>query len=105
MTPTQRSLKYLRDKGYTVEVVERSTNFGGRFRRHDLFGIADLIALGDNEVLLVQVTSASNVSARVKKITESEHLNAIRKANVGIIVHGWGKKSNGRYEVREVDLS
>lgn len=95
----------MRDLGFTVEVVERSTNFGGRFRRHDLFGIADLLALGDGEVWLIQVTSASNVSARVKKITDSDHIAAIRKAGIGVMVHGWAKRANGRYELREVDLS
>ena len=43
-TPTQRSLELLRSRGYTVAVVERSSNFRGVFRRHDLWNIGDLLA-------------------------------------------------------------
>lgn len=104
-TPTQRSLELLRSRGYTVAVVEHSTNFRGIFRRHDLFGIADLMYLSDGEAGLVQVTSGPNVAARIKKIADSEHIAAIRKAGLAVWVHGWSKRANGRYECREVDLS
>ena len=104
-TPTQRSLELLRSRGYTVAVVERSSNFRGVFRRHGLFGIADLIAIRPDEVMLVQVTSGSNVSARIKKIADSEHVDAIRDSGMLIFVHGWSRRANGRYECREVDLS
>ncbi len=104
-TPTQRSLELLRSRGYTVAVVERSSNFRGVFRRHDLWNIGDLLAIRRDEIMLVQVTSASNVSARIKKIAESEYIGAIRESGMLVFVHGWGKKANGRYECREVDLS
>lgn len=104
-TPTQRSLDMLRERGYTVAVVERSSNFRGVFRRHDLWNIGDVLAIRRNEIILVQVTSGSNVSARVKKITDSEHIGAIRESGMLVFVHGWTKRANGRYECREVDLS
>jgi hypothetical protein len=104
-TPTQRSLEYMRNLGWTVAVVERSSNFRGVFRRHDLFGIADLMYLADGEAGLVQVTSGSNVSARIKKIADSEHIADIRKAGLRVWVHGWTKGKNGKYTLREVDLS
>ena len=103
MTPTARSLKYLRDSGYTAEVVERFNAFTKR--RHDLFGIADIFAINDDGVLLVQTTSGSNVAARVKKIADSEHADAIRKAGIRIHVHGWRKSSRNRWVLREVDCS
>ena len=89
-SPTQNSLKLLREEGYTAAVVEFWNSFVAR--RQDLFGIFDIIALRDNEVLFVQTTSLSNVSHRVKKITDSEHLGAIRKAGVRMEVHGWAKR-------------
>lgn len=104
-SPTQRSLEEMRKRGWVVAVVERSSNFGGMFRRHDLFGIADLMYLADGEAGLVQVTSGSNVSARIKKIADSEHIADIRKAGLRVFVHGWTKRDNGRYELREIDLS
>lgn len=105
MTPTQRTLKKMRDEGWTAAVVERR-NPHLRNVTHDLFGFIDVIGIRDGETLAVQTTSASNVSARIKKIIASEHLDAVRKAGWGIHVHGWRKrKSNGRWECRVEDLS
>lgn len=103
MSPTQRTLKHLRDQGYPlVQVVERWNSFARR--RIDLFGIIDVVAVGA-DIVGVQSTSGSNVAARVAKITESEALPHLRKANIRVLVHGWTKRANGRYELREVDLS
>lgn len=102
-SPTQRSLKYLRDAGYTVAIVEYWNHFTKR--RHDLFQFADLLAIRENEVLLVQVTSGSNVSARVKKITENQHIAAVRKSGMRVEVQGWVKNKSGKWAVRVVDLS
>ena len=103
MTPTQRSLRYMRDQGYVADVVEHWVPFA-KVRR-DLFGILDIVCLGANETVGVQTTSASNVSARVAKITASEHLPALRRANWTILVHGWRKSASGKWVLREVDLS
>lgn len=103
MTPTQRSLKYLRDAGYRVAVVER-WNAHARIRQ-DLFGVVDLLAIREGETLAVQTTSGSNVAARVKKISEAEALPDMRAAGWSIKVHGWRKAANGRWQVREVDVS
>lgn len=104
-SPTTRSLELLRSRGYTVAVVERSSNFRGVFRRHDLWNIGDLLAIRRDEIMLVQVTSAPNVSARIKKIADSEYIGAIRESGMLVYVHGWAKRANGRWECREVDLS
>lgn len=104
MSPTQRSLKLMRERGYVCEVTEHWNPHA--FLRKDLFGFGDVFCLGDGEAVMVQATSLSNVSARVKKITEHEHLAAVRKAGLRILVQGWGKRAGKRfYEVREVDLS
>jgi hypothetical protein len=102
VSPTQRSLKYLRDQGYTVAIVEHYNCFTKR--RHDLFQFADLLAIRENEVMLVQVTSGTNVSARVKKIAESEHIAAVRKSGMSVFVHGWRRLKSG-WAPKIVDLS
>jgi hypothetical protein len=51
MTPTQRSLKALRELGYLVEVVEKWNSFTRT--RKDLWGWADLLAIRRDEVLAV----------------------------------------------------
>ena len=84
-------------------VVERWCPFSKR--RIDLFNCLDLVALLDGETIGIQTTSLSNVSARVAKITASEHLPALRRAGWRLVVHGWGRGSNGKYRLREVDVS
>jgi len=92
-SPTQRSLAALRERGYLCQIVEH-WNPWARIRQ-DLFGIGDILCLRDEETLLVQTTSRANVSARVKKIAESEHLPVILRAGWKIEVHGWGKLKEG----------
>ena len=103
VTPTKRTLKEMRDRGYTCEVTERWNAFAKI--RQDLFGLIDVLCLGNGEVIGVQATSRSNVSARVKKIAEHENVAALRKAGIRILVMGWGKMANGRWECKEVDCS
>jgi len=102
LSPTQRSLAYLREQGYMVAIVER-WNPHARIRQ-DLWGWCDLLAIRKNEVLAVQVT-ASAVSERIKKIQESETVAAVRDAGIRIEVHGWRKNSKGRYVLRIEDIS
>ncbi len=101
-SPTQRSLAVMRERGYPlVQVVER-WNPHARVRQ-DLYAIIDVLAVGD-DIVAVQTPSASNVSARINKITDSEALPILRKAGIRVLVHGW-RKSKGRWVLREVDLS
>lgn len=102
LSPTQRSLAYLREQGYRVAIVEH-WNPHARIRQ-DLWGWCDLLAIRKNEVLAVQVT-ASAVSTRIKKIQESETVAAVRDAGIRIEVHGWRKNSKGRYVLRIEDIS
>lgn len=101
-SPTQRSLKLLRDRGHTAAVVEK-WNPHAKIRQ-DLFGVIDIVALGENETIGVQACAYSSVSARVKKIAESDAIARLRAAGWRVLVHGWHKKK-GRYQVREVDVS
>jgi len=102
MTPTQRSLKVLRELGYLVEVVEKWNSFTRT--RKDLWGWADLLAVRRDEVLAVQVTS-EGVANRVAKVAASETVGRVREAGIRIEVHGWRKNAQGRYVQRIVDLS
>lgn len=101
-SPTQRSLKYLREQGYTAEVTEKWNQWAKI--RQDLFGIIDLVAIKEGVTLGVQTTSYSNMSARRTKILESENYKKLKQANWEIHVHGWKKKKNGRYELKQYEL-
>ena len=73
MTPTQRTLKYLKDKGHTVGIVERwipnPNHPGGGFRK-DLFGFIDLIVLTPGGVMAVQSTGSAFSEHRYKLTVE-----------------------------------
>jgi hypothetical protein len=102
ISPTALTLRALRRDGYTAEVVEH-WNPHARVR-NDLFGVIDVLALKGAETLAVQATSDSNVSARVRKIAESEHIAAIREAGWSIFVYGW-RKEGTRWVCRKVNCS
>lgn len=102
-SPTQRTLAKLKADGYLCAVVEK-WNPHAKIRQ-DLFGIIDVLGIKDGETIGVQATSGSNVSARVQKIADSSHTDALRRAGWRLVVHGWRKGSNGRYTLREVDCS
>lgn len=102
MSPTQRTLKHLREAGYTAEVVER-WNPHARVR-HDLFNIIDVLGVSDTEVCAVQTTSAGNMKARINKIAESDILPRLLKLEWRVIVHGWRKNSKGRWELKEFEF-
>lgn len=82
MTPTARTLKWLRERGYTAEVVER-WNPHSRTRK-DLFGFADVAAIGNpltgcactgvhnehvcnNRLILIQCCAGASHAARRSK--------------------------------------
>ena len=104
MSPTQLTLRKLKTDGWTTVAIVEHWNPFARVRQ-DLFGFIDILAINDDgEVLAVQTTSYTNISARVKKIAENEHIGRVRKANWRIEVHGWRKIKN-RWEVKVVDVS
>jgi hypothetical protein len=89
-SPTQRSLKLLRERYPLVEVVEH-WNPWARIRK-DLFGWADLLCVYNDKVVAVQVTSKSNMSARRNKITEAQSAALwLESNNRKIMIHGWHK--------------
>ena len=95
MTPTARTLKMLRDGGWLAEVVERWNPHSRT--RHDLFGFADVLAVSpQGRIVAIQVTSGSNVSARVKKIAGEPRSRVWLAAGGHVQVHGWRKLKRKR---------
>jgi hypothetical protein len=73
-------------------------------RKKDLFGIFDVVAVGNEETVGIQITSKSNMSARMRKIQESEYLPEILRSGWRVVVIGWFKKPNGRYDYKEFEF-
>ena len=97
-----RSVDYLRKQGCVVATVESYNHFTKR--KKDLFGVIDILAIGNNETLAVQVTSKSNMSSRIKKIEESEALPEMLRSGWRVIVHGWSKNTKNRFELKEFEF-
>ena len=113
------SRKKWREDGYAVEAGEHVSRIGKVVRRHDTFGFADLIAVKVGRLVFVQVTSWSNVWARVDKIANESHgrgqwTRPIRDYakellsihGVRIVVEGWRQnKETLRWESREIEVT
>lgn len=101
-----RSLALMRERGYHAEISEYRTRDG---TTHDLFGFGDIFCIHlerPTDIVIVQTTTGSNKSARIKKITESELLPYVRKAGIAILVHGWRYMARSKeWEHGEVDMS
>lgn len=102
MSLTLRTTKHLREQGYLVATVEYYNAFTKR--KHDLFGVIDILAIGNGETLAIQVTSRSNMSARIKKIEDNLALPEMLRSKWRILVHGWDKGTNGRYRLKEFEF-
>ena len=100
-SPTQLSLKLMKERGFLCEITERWNPFAKI--RQDLFQFIDILCLAEGQVVGVQTTSYSNMSARVKKIREHANFQRVHDAGIKVVVQGWHKKDN-RWQVREVDV-
>jgi hypothetical protein len=98
----QRTIEIFKDRGYVCDVVE-SYNFFTK-RKKDLFTIFDVLAVGNGETLGIQITSKSNMSARIKKIENAEVLPHLIAAGWRVIVIGFFKQQNGRYACKEFEF-
>lgn len=92
--PTSFALKLLKKEGYTAQVVEHWVPVA--HVRRDLFGIIDIVAVKEGifGVLGIQVTSKSNISARINKAKTNKSLLVWYKAGNNFEVWGSYKENN-----------
>lgn len=73
MSPTARTIKYLRECGYVGDVVERFLPYAGKFGlRKDFLGFADLIVIRRDEGIVAVQSTGSAHSEHVRKLSDSE---------------------------------
>jgi len=100
-SPTQRSLKHLREAGWTVCIVEKWIEAAQK--RVDAFGFGDLLAckppfvdkdehINGPQIVLVQTTTMAHMAARKAKIYQNQQAAIWNKAGGKIILHGWAKR-------------
>jgi hypothetical protein len=91
----RKSMDTLEAEGWTL--MHQCESTAGQFSK-DAWGIIDLMAFRPNaKPLFVQVTSAGNIQARVRKIRECIHLPLIM-ACCDVQAFGWQKKQ-GRWSL------
>lgn len=86
-SPSALTMELLEKDGWIVWTVERIIPRVNK--KVDLWNCFDQVAIRNGELICLQPTSWSNVSARVKKIGESEYIGEVRKLNFGLYVYGW----------------
>lgn len=99
MSPSARSMKWLRDNGFIAAKVEQILHMPKSpfpFKR-DCWGFGDVLAAHPNQgTFLIQVTSGSNVSKRCDKIINDPKVAPVAAVWLScgnrISVHGWAKK-------------
>ncbi len=105
----QRTLKRLKEQGYTAEKVERWNSFAKR--RQDLFGFGDILIIG-HPPCIIQVCTMSSRAAHIKKILANENAKEwLARYNL-IEVWSWRKLkvkkkdgTIGKKETWEVDVT
>jgi hypothetical protein len=102
-SPTQRSLKHMRELGYVCAVVEH-WNPHARIRQ-DLFGFIDVLCVKGEDIIGVQACSGAggDSAARVRKITEHANWPLICGA-IRVVVQSWRKNAAGKWMLREVEI-
>ena len=99
-SPTQRTLKALRDLGMECEVVEKFNPYAGPMKadgtgrvgqRKDLFGFIDIIALDPDRGVIGVQSTGQGFSQHHKKITEECREKAIKWLSTpGTYLELWG---------------
>ena len=89
-SPTQRSLKQLRNGGWLAVVVERWNQYARV--RQDLLGFGDILAIRDNLCLMVQCCAMASRTARLNKILSEPKAQAWLGVPGHLIeIHAWRK--------------
>lgn len=109
-SPTVRTLKLLRDQGWTCHVVEKYIKFGNMAfgRRIDAFGFGDILACHEShvavgfgieksrypQIALVQTCSSSggDFAERRAKILASKEAGIWMRSGGIILLIGWAKR-------------
>ena len=94
ISPTQRTLKYLRDAGYYCDMVERwiqnPKHPAGGFRK-DYMGFGDILAFSEYSTLLVQSCGQSYAKHLRDLLTNLNVPLWLANPNRKLILIGWRK--------------
>jgi hypothetical protein len=100
---TQRSLKYLRDKGAQCAIVEKWLPARGKMKfgvRIDVWGFGDILACwrrydpkrGDAQIALIQTFPLARWKDHAEKLAAIPELQNWKAAGGIVLMHGWALK-------------
>lgn len=94
-TPTQRTLRALRDRGLVCAIVEKWNQYAGPFGiRQDLFGIIDVLALDPQRGVIGVQSTGQDFAGHMEKLkTErfEECRNWLSTPGTSLELWGWRK--------------
>lgn len=91
LTPTQRTLKALRNEGRICAICEKFNPHVGQCGiRQDLFGFIDIIALNPDRGIVAIQSTGSDFAGHVKKLTEERNEAVYEWIRSGGRVELWG---------------
>jgi len=104
MSPTSRTLEYLRRQGFLATVVETFNHHVNRKR--DLFGIGDVLAVHpvDRVVLIVQTTTKGHVADRLARCVARPELATWLRSGAMFECHGWYQDAESRWRLHRVPV-
>ena len=104
LSPTQRTLKYLRDEGYHCDIVERFIRNpkvpGGGFRK-DFLGAIDIIAFNTVSTIGVQ-SCGQSFAAHLRDLLKNPNVPLWLAGGRRLILIGWRKvvkKRGGKQKI------
>jgi len=89
-SPTQRTIKWIKENGWTYDVVERWIKMPMGGHRKDFLGCIDIIAINKNQTIGIQSTGTA-FSSHKKKILDNPNALKWIKAGNKLILIGWRK--------------
>jgi len=105
LSPTQRTLRALREQGFVCAIVEKFNQYAGPFgMRQDLFGIIDVIALDPVRGVVGVQSCGQAFSEHIRKITiekAQETTDWLKTPGTILELWGWRKiklKRGGKAE-------
>lgn len=113
LSPTQRTLKAMREQGRICGIVEKFNQYAGKFGiRQDLFGFIDIVAIDPQDGIVAIQSCGSSFSAHVEKLLEERNENVFEwLKHASVELWGWRKvklKRGGlamRWKPRVADIS
>lgn len=90
MSPTQRTIAYLKARGAHPAIVEHWNSYA--HIKLDLYNWIDVLAISEGKFVGVQTTTQANASARMDKARGNAALKAWLQAGGQLVIHCWAKR-------------